>query len=74
MLTPGNVADVKAHAREVLAEKGYDADALRRSLLQTGTMPVIPERFNRKRHSLKTRALQQQAPDRERLLPPQGPP
>ncbi len=41
MLTPGNVADVKAapalleragRMRYLLADKGYDADALRRSL------------------------------------------
>ena len=76
MLTPGNVADVKAapellarmgvgtqgsddpkdrwkgpggRTRYVLADKGYDADALRRSLRQAGTVPVIPGRSNRKR-------------------------
>ena len=57
-LTPGNVADVKA-APELLgridgagyfiADKGYDADALRCSLRQDGTVPVIPGRTNRKR-------------------------
>jgi len=36
-------------ARYVLADKGYDADALRRSLRQAGTVPVIPGRSNRKR-------------------------
>jgi transposase len=58
MLTPGNVADVKAapellarlgRTRYVLADKGYDADALRRSLRQAGTVPVIPGRRSRKR-------------------------
>ena len=58
MLTPGNVADVKAapellarmgRARYLLADKGYDADPLRRSLRQAGTVPVIPGRSNRKR-------------------------
>lgn len=58
MLTPGNVADVKAapellarmgRSRYLLADKGYDADALRRSLRQAGAVPVIPGRSNRKR-------------------------
>ena len=43
MLTPGNVADVKAapellaragRARYIVADKGYDTDPLRRSLRQ----------------------------------------
>lgn len=58
MLTPGNVADVRAapdllarmgRTRYVLADKGYDADALRLSLRQAGAVPVIPGRSNRKR-------------------------
>ncbi len=53
MLTPGNVADVTAapellarmgRARYVLADKGYDADPLRRALRQAGAVPVIPGR------------------------------
>jgi transposase len=32
-----------------LADKGYDADALRRQLRQNGTVPVIPGRANRKK-------------------------
>jgi transposase len=36
-------------ARYVLADKGYDADDLRRSLRRNGTVPVIPGRANRKR-------------------------
>jgi transposase len=52
------VADVKAapellarigRTRYVLADKGYDADALRRSLRQAGAVPVIPGRRSRKR-------------------------
>jgi transposase len=35
--------------RYVLADKGYDADALRRSLRQAGVVPVIPGRRSRKR-------------------------
>lgn len=58
MLTPGNVAEVTAapelparigRARYVLADKGYDADPLRRSLRQAGVVPVIPGRSGRKR-------------------------
>jgi len=58
MLTPGNVSDIKAapalleragRMRYLLGDKGYDADSLRRSLRQTGTIPVIPGRRNRKR-------------------------
>jgi transposase len=36
-------------ARYVLADKGYDADALRRQLRAEGAVPVIPGRTNRKR-------------------------
>jgi len=53
------VADVKAapellarlgvRTRYLLADKAYDADALRRSLRQTGAVPVIPGRRTRKR-------------------------
>ena len=58
MLTPGNVVDVKAapellarmgRARYVIADKGYDADPLRRALRQAGAIPVIPGRSSRKR-------------------------
>lgn len=35
--------------RDLIADKGYDADALRRSLRPAGTPPVIPGRRNRKR-------------------------
>ncbi|APH52554.1 Transposase [Granulibacter bethesdensis] len=58
MLTAGNVSDVKAapalleragRMRYLLADKGYDADRLRRSLRDVGAIPVIPGRRNRKR-------------------------
>ena len=58
MLTPGNVRDIKAapalleragRMRFLLGDKGYDADRLRRSLREAGTVPVIPGRRNRKR-------------------------
>ncbi|QKV20728.1 IS5 family transposase [Oricola thermophila] len=57
-LTPGNVSDMKAApallsqlngARYPLADKGYDANALRSALRRQGTVPVIPGRVNRKR-------------------------
>jgi len=58
MLTAGNVSDVKAapallkqagRMRYLLADKGYDADQLRRSLRDAGAVPVIPDRRSRKR-------------------------
>jgi transposase len=58
MLTAGNVSDVKAapalleHAGRMhylLADKGYDADRLRRALREMDATPVIPGRRNRKR-------------------------
>ncbi|RYY14098.1 MAG: IS5 family transposase [Alphaproteobacteria bacterium] len=58
MLTAGNVSDIKAapallrragRMRYLLADKGYDADHLRRSLRDAGAVPVIPGRRNRKR-------------------------
>ena len=40
----------RAHGvRYLLADKGYDADALRKALRQDGAVPVIPGRSNRKR-------------------------
>ncbi len=58
ILTPGNVSDVTVAselltraggARYVLADKGYDADALRRTMRQAGAVPVIPGRITRKK-------------------------
>jgi transposase len=58
MLIPGNVSDIAAApalvsrlggARYLLADKCYDADALRRNLRHSGAGPVIPRRNNRKR-------------------------
>ena len=58
ILTPGNVSDVKGAPAlleragrmcYLLADKGYDADRLRRSLRDAGAIPVIPGRRNRKR-------------------------
>ncbi|MBP0446824.1 IS5 family transposase [Roseomonas sp. SSH11] len=58
-LTPGNASDVTAapdvlaatpgHLRRLVADRGYDADALRRDLRAMGTKPVIPGRRCRKR-------------------------
>jgi len=58
LLTPGNVSDITVAntlvsqavgMRYLIADKGYDADALRNSLRKAGTVPVIPGRSNRKR-------------------------
>ncbi len=58
MLTAGNVSDVSAAPalldragciKYLLGDKGYDADALRRSLREVGATPVIPGRRNRKK-------------------------
>ncbi|MDJ1632183.1 MULTISPECIES: transposase [Rhizobium] len=35
--------------RRLLADKGYDADAIRKALLLHGTCPVIPSRSTRKK-------------------------
>ncbi len=57
LLTPGNIHDVTAApevlaqvqgARYVLADKGYDSDAVRAQIRQQGGRPVIPGKSNRK--------------------------
>ena len=58
-LTPGNASDVKVapeviaavpgRLRRLAADRGYDADALRRDLRSAGTLPVIPGRRSRNR-------------------------
>lgn len=57
LLTPGNTSDYNAAqqclaamppASHVIADKGYDSDALRAWLTERGTTPVIPPRSNRK--------------------------
>ncbi|MEM1020619.1 MAG: IS5 family transposase [Pseudomonadota bacterium] len=57
-LAPGNVSDMKAAelllqkaegARYMIADKGYDADALRQELRSRGKVPVIPGMCNQKR-------------------------
>jgi transposase len=40
------LADAKP--RHLLADKGYDSDAIREDLIQRGIRPVIPPRSNRK--------------------------
>src|SRR5215204_3946608 len=56
-LTAGNVADVTmaaplldaaGHVRCLIADKGYDADRLRKRLKVNGARAVIPGRSNRK--------------------------
>ena len=57
LLTPGNTSDYKAAQQclgsmppvsHVIADKGYDSDALCSWLTERGTTPVIPPRSNRK--------------------------
>ncbi|HKK35031.1 MAG TPA: IS5 family transposase, partial [Paracoccaceae bacterium] len=54
---PGNTADIRmadallarcGPAKRLIADRGYDANALRRTLREAGTIPVIPGRRNRK--------------------------
>jgi transposase len=58
ILTPGNIADcVMAEEcvslipgiKELLADKGYDTDAIRAFLKDCGIKPVIPGKSNRKK-------------------------
>ncbi len=58
-LTPGNASDVRTapdvlaqapgRMRRLLADRGYDANALRVALRSGGTTPIIPGRRCRKR-------------------------
>jgi transposase len=58
-LTPGNAGDVgtarevpaaaPGRIRRLLADRGYEADPLRRALRAAGTAPVIPGRRSRRR-------------------------
>jgi len=58
ILTPGNISDIAVagdliraagHVQRLIADKGYDADALRTDLRVAGTTPIIPGRRNRKK-------------------------
>lgn len=58
MLTPGNTSDIKGAdllvnatvgMKRLIADRGYDANRLRSTLRDQGTIPVIPGRRNRKR-------------------------
>ncbi len=58
-LTPGNASDIRTapellarvpgRLRRLVADRGYDADELRRNLRSAGATPVIPGRRTRKR-------------------------
>jgi len=61
VLTAGNVSDISAAPallakvglpRHLIADKGYDADALRLAARRGGCVPVIPGTSNRKRQIL----------------------
>ena len=56
VLTPGNIADITAApallaalppSARLIADKGYDANSLRRRLDQSGTQAVIPSTMSR---------------------------
>lgn len=73
LLTPGNVSDITVAddlikradgMRYLIADKGYDVDALRKSLRKSGSVPVIPGRSNRKR---KIRYDKKRYKDRHRI-------
>lgn len=58
LLTPGNAADISAApallaimppARRLIADKGYDANSLRRRLAAQGSEAAIPSTASRKR-------------------------
>lgn len=57
-VTPGNVSDIRAAGdllaaagplKRLIADKGYDANALRTRLRADGVQSIIPGRRNRKR-------------------------
>ena len=57
LLTPGNTHDAKVAMLAInavppsdylVADKGYDSNALRSWLIERGTTPVIPSKSNRK--------------------------
>jgi hypothetical protein len=58
------------HVKYVLAEKGYDADPLRRALRKQGRAPDFRAFEPPARLSIGTRALQRPSLIQERLLPP----
>jgi transposase len=58
VLTPGNTSDIKSAdlligetvgMKRLIADRGYDANRLRSTLRDQGTIPVIPGRRHRKR-------------------------
>lgn len=58
VLTPGNTSDIKGAdllvgetvgMKRLIADRGYDANRLRATLREQGTIPIIPGRRNRKR-------------------------
>lgn len=59
LLTPGNTHDAKVAMLAInavpasdylVADKGYDSNAIRKWLIERGTTPVIPAKSNRKVH------------------------
>ena len=80
MLTAGNVSDVKAapalleragRMRYLLANKGYEADHLRRSLRDAKVVPVIPVAATASAPSAATNSATALATSSRTPLPPQ---
>ncbi|VVT10280.1 transposase (fragment) [Erythrobacter sp. EC-HK427] len=77
LLTPGNTHDAKVvmlainavlPAEYLVADKGYDSNALRSGLIERGTMPVIPAKSNRKMHIEHDRQIYRQRNVVERMF------
>ncbi|WP_445488948.1 IS5 family transposase [Rhodopseudomonas sp. RCAM05734] len=77
LLTPGNVHDCRVAqlcieamppSAELVADKGYDSQALREWLVERGTEPVIPPRKNRKIQYDYDRAIYKQRNVIERMF------
>jgi hypothetical protein len=61
--------------RLLLADKGYDGDAVRQDLLLSGIVPVIPPKANRKNPPpMRLQGLQRPQPDRAHVQPAQAVP
>jgi len=77
LLTPGNTHDAKVAiqtinavppSRYLVADKGYDSNALRFWLIERGTTPFIPARSNRKVHIEHDRQIYRQRNVVERMF------
>ena len=82
LLTPGNTHDMRVAkdciaalppSTELVADKGYDSDDLRRWLAERGTRPIIPpKRHRRTKLDCDTAIYRQRKHHRAHVLPLQG--